>query len=399
MLPMFDELAKSQKEIASQLSNQIKGKTFTQVNLFGGSRYSLRMTCAIETARVLSCKEEGDSQCRCSSCKKFEDLTMQNLVIVSHRDHQSVIETALSSFIRLRSDFSRHFLLRSVRILLLQYHASLLGNTQTAAQSTNYESASGVSDLLMELSQKKGELTEREAKSLAQSLKTALKPLLAASRKNTTISVNQVRSIEEWINRTSMGEQKTFIIIEGLEQTNASARNSLLKMLEEPPKDVYFFLVSEYPNRIMQTILSRVRKYSFPPLKEEEVNVLLSPFFLGSERFESLESFFLQGGGLDLARHDEIVNDLLNSLSSRIYLKEDRFDELLSFVDDQGSYEYVLKRLLSSMGVLLGKGEISWQRAKALSSLVSESYSIATLYNQNKRLMFQALYLKLMEVA
>lgn len=399
MLPMFDELAKSQKDIAAQLTAQIQGGTFTQVNLFGGSRYSLRMTSAIETARVLSCKETGEQNCRCASCRKFDALTMQNLVIVSHRDHQSVIETALSSFVRLRSDFSRKFLLRSVRILLLQYHASLLGNTQNATQSSNYDSASAVSDLLMELSEKKDELTEREAKSLSGSLKTALKPLLAASRKNTTISVNQVRSLEEWINRTSMGEQKTFIIIEGLEQTNASARNSLLKMLEEPPTDTYFFLVSEYPNRIMQTILSRVRKYSFPPLQEEQANALLTPFFLGSERFESLESFFLQGGGLDLARHTEIVEMLLSSITGRTYLKEEPFNELLTFVEAQGSYEYVLKRLLSSLGVLLSQGTITWQRAKALSSVISESYSSASLYNQNKRLMMQALYLRLMEVA
>ena len=395
---MFDELALSQKDIASQLSSQIQGRTFTQVNLFGGSRYSLRMTTAIETSRVLSCSEGGQALCRCPSCRKFEALTMQNLVIVSHRDHTSVIETALNSFVRLRNDFSKKFLIRSVRILLLQYHASLLGNTQTAVQSTNYESASGVSDLLMELSQKQ-ELAEKEAKSIVQGLRSALKPLLAASRKNTTISVNQVRSLEEWVNRTSMGEQKTFIILEGLEMAGTSARNSLLKLLEEPPKDVYFFLISEYPNRIMQTILSRVRKYSFPPLKREGVNALLKPFFLGQESFESLESFFLQGGGLDLGRHAEVVATLLASLSNRTYLKEEQFNELLAFVDEQGSYEYVLKAVLSALGGQLATGQITWQRASALSALISESYSTATLYNQNKRLMFEALYLKLMEVA
>jgi len=48
---------------------------------------------------------------------------------------------------------------------------------------------------------------------------------------------------------------------------------------------------------------------------------------------------------------------------------------------------------------LLGSGEMTYQRAKALSSVISESYSTAILYNQNKRLMFEALYLKLMEVA
>ncbi|MDT4762940.1 hypothetical protein [Sphaerochaeta sp. PS] len=396
---MFEELSKSQPDIAAQLSRQIESNTFTQVNLFGGSRYSLRMTSALESARVLSCKEEGLSSCRCASCRKFDLLTMPNLVIVSQRDHESVIETALASFVRLRSDFSRRFLIRTVRILLLQYHASLSGSSQSATQSANYDAASQVSDLLMELSEEKGEIAEKRAKALSQSLKTALKALLAASRKNTTISVNEVRALDEWINQTSMGEQKRFIIIESLEQTNASARNSLLKMLEEPPTDVYFFLISEYPNRIMQTILSRVRKYSFPPVREDRVNALLSPFFLGTERFATLESFFLQGGGLDLAKHDEVVQTLLDSIANHTYLSEERFSSLVDFVDEQGSYEYVLKTLLSFLGSSVAKGEITWQRASSLSDLISSSYSQATLFNQNKKLMLQALYLKLMEVA
>lgn len=399
MLPMFEELSKSQPDIAAQLSRQIESNTFTQVNLFGGSRYSLRMTSALESARVLSCKEEGLSSCRCASCRKFDLLTMPNLVIVSQRDHESVIETALASFVRLRSDFSRRFLIRTVRILLLQYHASLSGSSQSATQSANYDAASQVSDLLMELSEEKGEIAEKRAKALSQSLKTALKALLAASRKNTTISVNEVRALDEWINQTSMGEQKRFIIIESLEQTNASARNSLLKMLEEPPTDVYFFLISEYPNRIMQTILSRVRKYSFPPVREDRVNALLSPFFLGTERFATLESFFLQGGGLDLAKHDEVVQTLLDSIANHTYLSEERFSSLVDFVDEQGSYEYVLKTLLSFLGSSVAKGDITWQRASSLSDLISSSYSQATLFNQNKKLMLQALYLKLMEVA
>ena len=95
----------------------------------------------------------------------------------------------------------------------------------------------------------------------------------------------------------------------------------------------------------------------------------------------------------------EIVGMFCTSIANHSYLKEEQFNELLSFIDAQGSYEYVLKRLLSCLGDLLARGELSWQRAKALSSLISSSYSSATLYNQNKRLMFEALYLKLMEVA
>ena len=389
----------SQLDLANQLTYQIQSNTFSQVNLFGGSRYSLRMTTALEVARVLSCTGDGSDSCMCEHCRQFNLLNTLNVVIVSQRDHQSVIETALNSFVRLRNDFSCRFLIRNIRILLLQYHGSLLSSGQNKAQSANYDAASAVNDLLLELAGTKGEHTEKEAKAIVQNLRASLKSLYAASRKNTTISVNQVRSLDEWIRETSMGSQKRFIIIENLEQTNASARNSLLKMLEEPPADVYFFLISEYPGRIMQTILSRVRKYAFPPLGSEQVNRLLMPFFLGNEHVETLEQFFLQGGGLDLKKNAEQVEIIVNSLAQHTYLSAEQLNDLLTSVDSQESYEYLLKALLDELGVALREKVIAVEKVRTYSQLISASFSNASLYNQNKKLMLESLYFKLMEVA
>jgi len=270
---------------------------------------------------------------------------------------------------------------------------------QNKTQSANYDAASEVNDLLLALAGNKEEITEKEAKAVAQNLRTALKSLYVASRKNTTISVNQVRSLDEWIRETSMGSQKRFIIIESLEQTNASARNSLLKMLEEPPSDVYFFLISEYPGRIMQTILSRVRKYAFPPLSNEKVDQLLMPFFLGNEHFATLEHFFLQGGGLDLKKNEEQVDVIVNSLVDHVYLSGEQLNDLMTFVDSQESYEYLLKALLDKLGLALVEQVIDVEKAGVYSRLISESFSNASLYNQNKKLMLESLYFKLMEVA
>ena len=396
---MFENLRRSQPDLSDQLTYQIQSNTFSQVNLFGGSRYSLRMTTALEVSRVLSCTGDKRDDCNCEHCRQFRLLNTSNVVIISQRDHQSVIETAINSFVRLRNDFSRQFLIRNIRILLLQYHGSLMFSGQNKTQSANYDAASEVNDLLLALAGNKQEITEKEAKAVAQNLRTALKSLYVASRKNTTISVNQVRSLDEWIRETSMGSQKRFIIIESLEQTNASARNSLLKMLEEPPSDVYFFLISEYPGRIMQTILSRVRKYAFPPLSNEKVDQLLMPFFLGNEHFATLEHFFLQGGGLDLKKNEEQVDVIVNSLVDHVYLSGEQLNDLLTFVDSQESYEYLLKALLDKLGLALVEQVIDVEKAGVYSRLISESFSNASLYNQNKKLMLESLYFKLMEVA
>ncbi|WP_320130770.1 hypothetical protein [uncultured Sphaerochaeta sp.] len=395
---MFEELSASQPEIAEQLSTQLETGTFGQVNLFGGERYSLRMTAALDAARFLSCTGDKSEQCRCDSCKKFELLTVPNLVIISQRDHKRVIETALNSFLKLKNDFSRRFLIRNIRIFLLQYHGSLMVGPQTQSQSSNFDNASSVSDLLMDLSAVKTEIGEKEAKAIVQAFRAALKPLFLSAKRNTTITVNQVRALEEWINETSARSQKRFIFIESLEQTNASARNSLLKMLEEPPADVYFTLISEYPGRIMQTILSRVRRYSFPPLKAQAVDTLLAPFFLGNQKFDGLEQFFLQGGGLDLEGTRNQVSLVTDSLERSVYLRPDQFNDLLANVDENDSYEYLLKGILSSVEQMFIEGKISFERARSIDLLVSSSVSNAERLNQNKKLMFESLYYSMMEL-
>ncbi|RFU93850.1 hypothetical protein DYP60_12785 [Sphaerochaeta halotolerans] len=390
---MFDTLREYQKGVAEQLQSQIASGTLSQVNLFGGSRYSLRMSFALETARVLSCNEGGENHCSCESCRKFRNLTVSNVVIISQRDHRSVIETSLSTFERLYNDFSRQFVIQSIRRMLLQYHPALLTGSQTQSQNAAAALAGQVSDLLVDLARMETG-NASQAKKAVKELRSALKGLFTATKKNTTVTIGQVRALEQWIGQTSMGSGKRFIILEAMEMTNTSARNSLLKMLEEPEKDTYFFLISEYPNRIMQTILSRVRRYAFPPLSPEAVGRFLQPFYLHDKQYDSLESFFLEGGGMDLSRATQIAETLVSSIQEQRYLQSSEFAALLKELDEMQGYEFVLKAMLA----LLAKVMPSRALLK-LSSLVNTTYNTAQLYNQNNRLMLESLYYRMMEEA
>ncbi len=391
---MFESLESFQPSLTEQLRSQIRNGTFSQVNLFGGPRYSLRMSFALEAARVLSCTSDGLAHCSCESCRKFATLSDPNVLVISQRDHASMIHTQLEAFIRLYNDFSKTQLIRSIRILLLQYHPSF--SPATSTQTSLYDAASAVNELLIALAQS-GDLTVKEAKKYADEIRSSLKSLLAANRKNTTITIAQVRAVDEWVNRTSMGSNKRFIILEAMEQTNVSARNSLLKILEEPPKDTYFFLLSEFPNRIMSTILSRVRRYVFPPLDKQQVMSYLRPYYLHDKDYESLEQFYLEGGGMDLQKNRQIADLLYSSIQSRRYLNLADMNLLLSDVDDADRYEYVLRALLDKFTLALQDGSIAADPAYRLSSLVNQGFSEGKLYNQNGRLMLEALYYRMME--
>ncbi len=59
------------------------------------------------------------------------------------------------------------------------------------------------------------------------------------------------------------------------EQMNVAAANKLLKILEEPPADTAFLLVSNEPERLLPTILSRTQRVDFRPLSQREIELAL----------------------------------------------------------------------------------------------------------------------------
>ena len=55
------------------------------------------------------------------------------------------------------------------------------------------------------------------------------------------------------------------------EKMNATCANKLLKLLEEPPTMTLFLLVSEHPEQLLSTILSRVQEVRVPRLSEDPI--------------------------------------------------------------------------------------------------------------------------------
>ncbi|MFT7519776.1 MAG: DNA polymerase-3 subunit gamma/tau, partial [Kiritimatiellia bacterium] len=76
-------------------------------------------------------------------------------------------------------------------------------------------------------------------------------------------SVDDVREIREAVQYApSRGRRKIYLIDEVHMLSNA-AFNALLKTLEEPPPHVVFIFATTEPNKIPDTILSRVQRFDF----------------------------------------------------------------------------------------------------------------------------------------
>ena len=103
----------------------------------------------------------------------------------------------------------------------------------------------------------------------------------AASR----TGVDNVR--EEIISRVNyaptMGRYKVYIIDE-VHMLTTAAFNALLKTLEEPPEHVVFVMCTTDPQKILATILSRVQRFDFHAIGNDEMQAHLA-YVCGQEGF------------------------------------------------------------------------------------------------------------------
>jgi DNA polymerase-3 subunit delta' len=70
-----------------------------------------------------------------------------------------------------------------------------------------------------------------------------------------------------------------FMIIWLPEKMNAASSNILLKLIEEPPENTVFLLVSEDPGQVLPTISSRTQPVKLSPIKKEALEVGLKQRF------------------------------------------------------------------------------------------------------------------------
>lgn len=94
--------------------------------------------------------------------------------------------------------------------------------------------------------------------------------------KQTDIAVEDVRSMKAWAYQKPLyGAVKT-VIVDDADRLGDAAANTFLKVLEEPPAYLYFFLVTSRPGEVLPTITSRCQETVFGKLSEDDMNTVLS---------------------------------------------------------------------------------------------------------------------------
>jgi DNA polymerase III subunit delta' len=87
----------------------------------------------------------------------------------------------------------------------------------------------------------------------------------------TVITVDETRETIAFFGSTAAAEGWRVCIVDTVDELNPNAANALLKILEEPPQQSLFLLVSHAPARVLATIQSRCRKLRLRGLARDDV--------------------------------------------------------------------------------------------------------------------------------
>ena len=89
------------------------------------------------------------------------------------------------------------------------------------------------------------------------------------------ITVDQVRTLGDFMGLTAAMSQWRVAVIDTVDELQSAGANALLKILEEPPANTIFFLVSNAAGRLLPTIRSRCRRLDFASLGNDAMTSIL----------------------------------------------------------------------------------------------------------------------------
>ena len=361
----FSHLMLTQPEVAGRLSREAEKGMIPQSVMILGSDYSSRMTAAVELALTFLSEEDA-----------YQSLDVQDLVILSNRNSQLRIRALLSVFRRSRNRRSWLMLLHETRILLLSYHASL----NESGDKEAFRCAGELGELIYSY---RDDFSEKELDKFIQSFEKLSGNLFSSMKKRSPFSIDQVRDIQAFLQLES--DRGKAVILENIEDVTAGAMNSLLKILEEPPKGAHIILVSRDPSRILDTILSRVRKYELPPISQELTRRFILDTFT-KEWNGTLEEYFYEEAGFD----GEKLKALAAGFVQRSFVRKEKpsyeeLNELTAFLDEFDTYQLFMKALYEELMkiAVTGRKPSAMRAAGTIVSLWRDS----AVYNQNRTIM------------
>jgi DNA polymerase-3 subunit delta' len=280
---MFFEEITGQHVVKEHLLNMVKLGRISHALMFAGPEGNGKLALAVAFAQYLFCtdRKQNESCGICPSCKKTEKLIHPDLHFVF-----PVVKTKKNSK-PVSNDFIelwREFVLKSY------YH--------------------GFSEWLK---------------------------IMNPDNQQAGIFTQESSEIIKKLNFKPYEAEYKVMIIWMPDKMNITASNKLLKILEEPPVNTIFILITENTDKILTTIQSRTQIINIPKINNRDMYISIKEKYNFAE--EKLQEIIRISGG-NFLKAQEIINSGFNENSSDLFEKFTGFMRLVYAVKVQDLIEF-----------------------------------------------------------
>ncbi len=211
------------QEKKQQLVTAVNSNQVAHAQLFAGKEGGANLAMAVAYATYLNCESRisGDSCGECASCSKISKLV--------HPDVHFVFPVSGTKDVKSEEAISERF--------LVQWRKFLLNNPFNNLEG--WSSAYG------------------------------------GENKQVNISKRESREIIKRLSLKAFEGQYKIMIVWLPEYMHPTAANGILKILEEPPENTVFILVSDDTERLLSTITSRTQMVTIPSFDDEAIKTIL----------------------------------------------------------------------------------------------------------------------------
>ncbi len=317
------------KKLKSQLIRSIESGQVAHAQLFLGPEGSPNMALALAYIAFLNCRNRSleDSCGECDSCRKIDRLI--------HPDLHFAFPVCATKKVSGKDVVSASFL-NEWRNFLIQ---------------DSYNNATGWNNYF------------------------------GGENKQLNISKEESRQIIKNLSLKAFDGQYKVMLIWLPEYMNASSANAILKILEEPPENTLFLLVSNDEKRLISTILSRTQIIQISPFSDDEINTMLvEQHFIEKEKARQI-AHLVDGNinkALSLAREvEDDSHEMFRDWMRLCYVGN--LKELIQWTDKFSKMTRVSQQTLFQYGLsMMREALIASTDEMRLSRLMGEELNFAT---------------------
>ena len=143
------------------------------------------------------------------------------------------------------------------------------------------------------------------------------------------IKIEQIRNLLKFLNKSTYTRNLKIIMIDNAENLNLESSNALLKALEEPQNNTFFFIIHNSASKILDTVKSRCTEFKFVLTTSEKKNIFANIIKQYKNEFvinEIIENYYFDTPG-------NLVKYLLALDKANISITENKLKCIYHFIE------------------------------------------------------------------